>query len=241
MTTTQPTDIGVSARDFVQSVALASSLSTHKLLLLRQLIQSALFRNTKARHELFETVIRLVMAHMNESNEERALSVLVLRELVLVVQSLPSTTATDLIWFLSNVLPDLVNATLDMVLNLDAQPMLPVAFSAAHSSLSSMSAFPAVAKHLGPLEHQHEAFVKSVVADTVNLNRVAVTVVLAIVWMMTPRQVSVCGCVAVWLCVWLCVVVCVAVCGCVCGCVVVCVAVCGCVWLCVCGCVCGCV
>lgn len=191
MRSAQPTDIGVAARNFVQSVALTAELSTRKLLLIRSLVHSDLFRQPGTRSEVFETIVRLVMAHINESNDERAICILVLRELVLAVQSLHVLVATDLIWFLSNVLPDLTKAAVDMLLGVDAQPVIArVAAARLGASSALLGSGSPMIKALQRLHAQHVTFVAAVRADSVNLHRTAVTTFLGVMHMMTPRQVQ---------------------------------------------------
>ena len=83
-------DLGELARGFIESIPLRAEKASHmniaKLLLVRDLVRGSVFGAKASRDTVIAAVIRLLQKHLNNSNDERLLSISILKELVAVIQ-----------------------------------------------------------------------------------------------------------------------------------------------------------
>lgn len=83
-------DLGELARGFIESIPLRTEKASHmniaKLLLVRDLVRGSVFRTKASRDTVIAAVIRLLQKHLNNSDDERLLSIAILKELVAVIQ-----------------------------------------------------------------------------------------------------------------------------------------------------------
>ena len=109
----EPREVGTAAHAFLRSIPLSyETVSVHKLTVVWQLLHDGLLHHSDLRGELFDTLIRLLLVHMNRSTEERRLCVVVANRLVDLVHNDPLPAHT---WSLAMLLPELCVATRHLV------------------------------------------------------------------------------------------------------------------------------
>lgn len=163
-------------RVFLQSIPVSrASTNSFKLKMISELVGGPLFPQPSFKGALMETIVRLIILHVNRNDQERSMCINLMGTLIEFVQSARPVDEDD-IWRLSIVLPDLVKAAVDIVAGISAD-----------AEVASV-----VAKYGNAAQLKQSMEARGILdeKEAEDLDKRAIVVILALVWQMTDTQME---------------------------------------------------